>query len=159
MIRNGARGVFAFLIMTLAGVYTGFASQKPNFSGVWKYNPSKSNLQIPPPTSSTLEIEHNEPDFILTRTHYYEEVSDTWGIHLTTDGKEVIQEEGEEKLVVHLYWEGNQLVFDSKIYIRNREASNIVKYALSEDGNTLIATEHFCGPVIKYDNVWVFDKE
>jgi hypothetical protein len=43
-------------------------------------------------------IEHEEPDFVLTRTHIFGEESDTWGIHLTTDGKEVVQEEGNEKI-------------------------------------------------------------
>ena len=145
--------------MTFIGLPTVFASQKPNFTGVWKYNPSKSQLQIPSPASSTFTTEHEEPYFILTRTHIFGEKSDTWGVSLTTDGKEVVQEEGEEKLVGRLYWEGGQLVFDSKIFVRNRQATNVVKYKLSEDGKTLTATERFRGPAVKYDNVWVFDKE
>jgi hypothetical protein len=151
------------IMVVLLAAPTGFvllpAAQKPNFSGVWKFNPDKSSLQIPPPTSSIFQIDHQEPYFNLVRTHFYGEKSDTWSIHLTTDGKEFIQEENGEKLVGRLYWEGSILVFDSKIFLRNREASNNVRYELSEDGKTLTATERFRGPVVKYDNIWVFEKD
>jgi hypothetical protein len=86
------------------------------------------------------------------------EKSDDWKIDLTTDGKEVVQEGKDETVRARLYWEGNDLIFDSKIILKDREASNVVKYHLSEDGKTLIATEHFRGPILKYGNVWVFEK-
>lgn len=133
--------------------------QRPNFSGVWKFNPAKSKLQTPVPTASVFRVNHREPDFDLSRTHTYEEKSDTWSIHLTTDGKEVTQEEGGQKVLVRLFWEGNELVFDSKIVFKDREVTNVVRYALSQDGRVFTATERFRGPVVKYDNIWVFDKE
>lgn len=133
--------------------------QRPNFSGVWKFNPAKSKLQTPAPTASVFRIDHKEPGFDLSRTHTYGEKSDTWGIRLTTDGKEVIQEEEGRKTLVRLTWEGNELVFDSRIVLKDREATNVVRYSLSEDGKILTATERFRGPVVKYDNLWVFDKE
>jgi hypothetical protein len=55
--------------------------------------------------------------------------------------------------------EGNELVFDSRIVLQDREATNLVRYSLSADGKTFTATERFRGPVVKYDNIWVFDKE
>lgn len=85
--------------------------QRPNFSGVWRYNPEKSTLQIPPPTSTTLCIDHREPDFHLSRTHVFGGKSDTWSIHLTTDGKEVVLKEEDRTLHSRSYWEGNKLVF------------------------------------------------
>jgi hypothetical protein len=130
-----------------------------DFSGVWKFNPEKSQLQVPAPSSSAFVVDHQEPHFHLTRTHIYDEKPDTWSIDLTTDGKEVIQQEGDQTLRVRLYWEGNQLIFDSKIILKDREATNIVRYQLSEDGKTFTATESFRGPRLKYDNVWVFDRQ
>jgi len=137
----------------------GQESQRPNFSGVWKFNPAKSKLQIPSPTASVFRIDHKEPDFDLSRTHTYGEKSDTWGIHLTTDGKEVIKEEEGRKILVRLFWEGNDLVFDSRNVLQDREATNLVRYTLSEDGRVFTATERFRGPMVRYDNIWVFDKE
>jgi outer membrane protein assembly factor BamB len=134
-------------------------SQKPNFSGAWRFNPEKSKLQIPAPTSSTFRVDHREPEFHLSRTHVYEGKADTWSIDLTTDGKEVVQQEGDRTIHSRLYWEGNELVFDSKIVLKDREATNIVRYQLSEDGKTFTAIERFRGPILKYDNIWVFDKQ
>jgi len=133
--------------------------QKPNFSGTWNFNPEKSKLQIPAPTSSTFRIDHREPEFHLSRTHVFEGKSDTWGVDLTTDGKEVIQESDGQTIHICLTWEGNDLIFDSKIVMKDREATNVVRYHLSEDGKIFTATERFRGPLLKYDNVWVFDKE
>jgi hypothetical protein len=147
------------LFLGWTGCALALEPQKPDFSGVWKFNPEKSKLQIPPPSSSTFRVDHREPEFHLSRTHVYDGKPDIWGIDLTTDGKEVIQQEGEQTLRARLYWEGNQLVFDSKIVFKDREASNIVRYQLSEEGETFTAYESFRGPRHKYDNVWVFDKE
>jgi hypothetical protein len=133
--------------------------QKPDFSGTWKFNPEKSKLQIPVPSSSTFVVDHKEPKFHLTRTHVYDGKPDTWSIDLTTDGKEVIQREEDRTLRVRLYWEGNDLIFDSLIVLEDRQATNIVRYQLSPDGKTFTATESFRGPKLKYDNIWVFDKE
>jgi hypothetical protein len=153
---------FAILGLIAAGVAS-FAWVPPgksiDFSGVWKFNPEKSRLQIPAPSASTFVVDHKEPRFHLTRTHVYDGKPDTWSIDLTTDGKEVIQQEGDQTLHVRLYWEGNQLIFDSKIILKDREATNIVRYQLSEDGKTFTATESFRGPRLTYDNVWVFDRQ
>ncbi len=133
--------------------------KKPDFTGVWKLNSEKSKLQIPAPSSGVFRIDHKEPAFHLSRTFMSNGKEDTWGIDLTTDGKEVVQQGTGETVRARLSWDGNDLVFDSKIILKDREASNIVKYHLSEDGKTFTATESFRGPRLKYDNVWVFDKE
>ena len=143
----------------LAGFVLAQQPLKPDFSGTWKFNPEKSKLQIQPPTSSIFTVDHKEPKFHLARTHVYDGKPDTWSIDLTTDGKEVVQQEGDRTLHARLYWEGNQLVFDSKIVLKDREASNIVKYQLSPDGKVFAAYESFRGPRLKYDNIWVFDRE
>jgi hypothetical protein len=156
---GGTKVLRTVLTLFLMGFCLNCASQKPNFSGTWELNHSESQLQIPPPASTVFLIEHKEPDFILTRTHFYEEESDTWSIHLTTDGNEVIQEDGNEKFVGRLFWEGNELVFSSEIFVRNRRATNIVTYSLSQDGRILTATENFRGPVVEYENIWVFVKK
>lgn len=132
---------------------------KPDFSGVWKFNPQKSKLQIPAPASGVFRIDHKEPAFHLSRTFMSDGKEDTWGIDLTTDGKEVVQQGKAETVRARLTWDGNDLVFDSKIILKDREASNVVRYHLSEDGKTFTATEIFRGPRLKYDNVWVFDKQ
>lgn len=60
---------------------------KSDFTGTWKFDHSKSSLQIPSPDSTSFVIEHNEPRFLLKRTHVFGGNSDTFSIDLTTDGK------------------------------------------------------------------------
>ncbi len=132
---------------------------KPDFSGVWKFNAQKSKLQTLVPESGVFRIDHKEPAFHLSRTFVNKGKEDTWGIDLTTDGKEVVQQGEEETVRARLTWEGNDLIFDSTIIRGNREASNVVRYHLSDDGKIFTATERFRGPRFKYDNLWVFDKE
>lgn len=134
-------------------------SEKPNFSGTWHYNPEKSKLQLPKPESLTMTIEHNEPEFKLFRTYAGSGVTDEWGITLTTDGKESIHQEGPQTLYCRLYWEDDQLVFATRIIQSGKEATNVVKYSISSDGQTFTAQESFRGPRMKYDNLWVLDRK
>jgi len=159
MTRKAVAWFLFVSVLSWAGFALAQEAQKPDFSGVWKFNPEKSKLQIPAPTSSSFVVDHKEPRFHLSRTHVYDGKPDTWSIDLTTDGKEVIQQTGDRTLHARLYWEGNQLVFDSKIVLKDREASNIVKYQVSPDRKVFKAYESFRGPKLKYDNIWVFDKE
>ena len=145
-------------ILAIAGLASNEDAAKSNFSGVWNLALQKSKLQIPAPDSGVFNIDHKEPLFHLSRTFLKGGQSDTWSIDLTTDGKEVVQEEKTETFRGRLRWEGNDLVLDSTITIKNRTATNVVRYHLSDDGLTLTATESFRGPRLKYDNVWVFDK-
>jgi hypothetical protein len=145
-------------VLILAGLASIQQTSKPDFSGVWSLNLQKSKLQIPAPDSGVFTIDHKEPGFRLSRTFVKGGQSDVWSIDLTTDGKEVVQEEKTETFRGRLSWEGNNLVLNSTITITDRTATNVVRYRLSDDGLTLTATESFRGPRLKYDNVWVFDK-
>ena len=158
-----SRRAILWLCIVLFFSWSGFIlaqqSQKPDFSGIWKFNPEKSKLQIPVPSSSTFTIDHKEPKFHLSRTNVYDGKPDTWKIDLTTDGKEVVEQEGDQTVRIRLYWQGNDLIFDSIIALKDRQATNIVRYNLSPDGKVFTATESFRGPKLKYAKIWVFDKE
>lgn len=58
-----------------------------------------------------------------------------------------------------LYWEGDILVFVTRIVAPQGEATNIVHYSLREGGRVIEAAEKFRGPKLSYDNLWVFDKK
>jgi len=135
------------------------SSPRPDFTGVWKLNLQKSKLQVPAPESGVFRIEHREPSFKLSRTFIRDGKEDTWGIGLTTDGKEVVQEEKSETFRGRLTWVGSDLFLDSTISMGTRTATNKVTYHLSEDSRILTAAESFRGPIQKHDNLWVFDKE
>jgi hypothetical protein len=146
-------------ILASASPASNEAAAKPNFSGVWNLNLQKSLLQIPAPDSGVFRIVHKEPIFHLSRTFLQAGQEDVWSIDLTTDGQEVVREEQTETFRGRLFWDGQDLILNSTISLKDRTAANTVRYHLSEDGLTLTATESFRGPRLKYDNVWVFDKD
>ena len=132
---------------------------KPDFTGVWTFNKSKSELQIPAPDSTIFTIEHHEPKFHLERTHVFEGKSDSFSIDLTTDGKVVEMERAELALRASLHWEGDTLVFDSTITRGGKQGKNLVRYQLAPDTQTFIANERFTSAEYNYENKWCFDKQ
>lgn len=132
---------------------------QPDFTGRWQFNPSKSLLQIPSPESSFFVIEHREPQFHLERTHVFGGQSDTFSIALTTDGKAVVHHHGGFEIQVSLHWEGETLVFDSTLNRAGEQATNIVRYQLSDEGQILLAQEQFQSLEHSHENRWVFDKQ
>jgi dienelactone hydrolase len=132
---------------------------KSDFSGTWKLNRSKSSLQIPWPDSTSFTIEHREPRFHLSRTHVFAGKSDTFSIDLTTTGETVVRDHVGMKIHVRLYWEGETLVFDSKLEREGEKGTNVVRYKLADEGRTFIAEERFRSELRSYENTWVFDKQ
>jgi hypothetical protein len=132
---------------------------RPNFSGKWRFNPQKSNLQIQPPDSSTFVVEHNEPTFILTRTHVIGGKSDTFSITLNTNGNEVNYKHRGMEIKSRLYWVDDTLVFDSILSRDKDTATNIVKYRLENKERTFIAEEKIKSSEINYENIWIFEKD
>ena len=132
---------------------------KPDFTGSWKFNSDKSRLQIPPPESTTFLIEHREPRFHLERTHVFGGKSDTFSIDLMTNGEAAVQAHGGFQIHASLHWEGDTLRFDSRLEREGEQATNVVRYSLSDDGQTFTAVEQFCGKEYSYENMWVFDKQ
>lgn len=132
---------------------------RPDFSGTWRFNPSKSRLQIPLPESTVFVIDHREPHFHLERTHVFGETSDTFVIDLTTDGQTVRKSHRDVQILARLYWDAQALVFNSHVIRGNEKGTNIVRYQLADQGRTFIALEELSLPDHKHTNTWVFDRQ
>jgi hypothetical protein len=130
----------------------------PNFSGTWRFNPLLSSLQIEAPHSSLFVIEHIDPIFRLTRTHVFPQKADTVSIGLKTDGSVVSFTKDDRRIQAHAYWDGESILFESKILRGDEKATNIVRYSLANDGNTIIAEEKLRSPSLNYDNIWILDR-
>jgi hypothetical protein len=131
---------------------------KPDLSGTWRFNHAKSTLQIPAPDETIFIIDHRDPVLRLTRTHVSGESRDTFSIDLTTDGAEVTAERGDLQLVSYGSWDGEVLVFDTRLRRGGVEGTNIVRYTLAPDGRSITADERFRSEAMNYDNVWVLEK-
>ena len=137
------------------------AQDKPDFSGEWVLNKAKSSLvkQLASIEKGTVHIEHEDPVFRFQRTFTFDGKDSSFGYELTTDGKEVVSDEGNSKLYSRLYWEGDALVFFTRIVAPAGEATNVVHYRVTGGGRELRAEEQFRAPELSYDNVWVLDKQ
>jgi hypothetical protein len=131
---------------------------KPNFTGTWIFNPAISVLQIPAPDSTVFVIDHREPVLRISRTHIVGEKQDTFSLDLTTDGQEVSVDRDDLGLNCRAYWDGDTLVFDSKLTRAGEEATNIVRYTLTNGGKTFRAEERFRSSSLNYDNLWMLDR-
>jgi hypothetical protein len=131
---------------------------KPDFTGTWRFNPAQSVLQIKAPDSTEFIIEHREPALRISRTHTVGEERDTFSLALTTDGREVAADRGELKVRCRAYWDGDTLVFDSRLIGAGEEATNVVRYTLANGGQSFRAEERFRSRALNYDNLWVLDR-
>lgn len=138
------------------------AQEKPDFSGEWVLNKARTQLQFPDITAidrGSMEIEREGAAFQFKRVFVIGLEKDIYSYELTADGKETTAREGKRKIVSRSYWEGDALVYDTKIHAPEGDATNVVYYRLKEDGKILEAEERFRGPKHKHDNVWIFDRK
>lgn len=115
-------------------------------------------LQITAPDSTEFVIKHREPALQISRTHIVGEKRDTFSIDLTTDGQEVSVDRGDLQICCRAYWDGDTLAFDSKLIRAGEEATNVVRYALTNSGQTFRAEERFRSSSLNYDNLWILDR-
>ncbi len=135
--------------------------EKPDLTGTWVLNLEKSRLQIEDKIESgTFRIEHKEPVFRFSRVFVVDGKEDALSYDLTTDGKEKIENGPGRTTTSRLYWDGDVLVLDERIVLKDgRQATNVVRYSLQDGGRTLVAEEKFRGPLRKHDNLWVADRK
>jgi hypothetical protein len=134
--------------------------ERPDYSGTWTFNAAKSRLQIQAPDRSVFVVEHREPSFGLTRTHLFQGQQDTWGIELTTDGREVVRVEPGRTLRCRLAWDDDALAFEARILLPDGvEIVDRVKYVMAADRLSITAHESYRGGGQHADNVWVLERQ
>lgn len=151
----------AAVLLAAAVLMSAAAPAKPDFSGVWVVNPQKSQLAAWAKfDSTTITIDHKEPHFKFHRLSVKAGKVDEVSYEVTTDGVEKVEKEGGRVNHNRLSWDGDVLVFESRMVLPNgREATDVVRYTLKDGGKTFVADEKFRGPVVKYDDLWVADRQ
>lgn len=118
------------------------APTRPDFSGTWLFDAARSTLQVPAPDSLIFVIDHRDPLFRMSNTHYTGADSTTFAIDLTTDSAEVEHSTADVQLRSRSYWDGDVVVFTATFPVQGGEVSNITRYTLADGGRGLIANEH-----------------
>ena len=118
---------------------------KPNFSGEWKLNTSKSSFgQMPAPSSATWKIAHEEPKLSTNVKQSSDMGEFAFDANYTTDGKESTNKGfGDSTLKSVAKWDGDTLTIETKGKFGDNDFTGNDKWVLSADGKTLTITRVF----------------
>lgn len=129
--------------------------QPPNFSGTWKLNFEKSNLDkndsLNGLTGQLFVINQKDNLFSLKIYHMYGNKTRKIGFKMHADGKT-----RSVKLIFKGKLEQNENGLQATMWRKNY--LNIVNYKFSSNQNELIADEVFKGRPKDHHSIWVFDK-
>ena len=145
----------------LAGAMTVIAQHKPDFSGEWKLNLQASTLSplvAPVAQSGVLRIEHREPKFTAHQTIVLDGKPFESNFELLSDGREVVANAGGRRIGSTLLWDGDALVFTSRIEGSGVQMTISFRYDLQDGGHRLRAAEQVRGTDHDQDNIWMFDR-
>jgi hypothetical protein len=148
-----------FLLFALVAMWN-TAQAKPNFTGEWKLNLSKSEFgPIPAPNSRTDKITHEEPNVKVSTSSSTPNGDFTAELKYTTDGKESTNEIRGNTIKSSAKWEGDALVINSKGSFGGNDLTITDKWTLSEDGKTLTIGRHFVSSQGELDQKVVMEKQ
>jgi hypothetical protein len=150
-----------FLLLGLAALLAGSTAQaKPNFSGEWKLNVSKSEFgPMPPPASRTDKITHADPNLKVSTTQASQAGEGTFDFKYTTDGAETTNEIRGTPAKCTAKWEGDDLVITTKASFNGNDITLADKWSLSEDGKTLTINRHIKSPQGELDQKLAMEKQ
>ncbi len=126
------------------------AQDKPNFSGKWTLDTSKSDFgEFPVPDTQTNVIEHKDPNIKLTQTIRGQAVPGGEASserHYTTDGKESSNKLGPQDLKSTCNWDGNKLAINTKLETPDGTVEIKDSWELTDGGKQMVVTRYFKGP-------------
>jgi hypothetical protein len=151
----------SFAILAILALAALPALAKPDFTGDWKLNTSKSTFgDFPGPDSMTIKVTHAEPK-LTTATKQSSQMGDfEMKSTYTTDGKECTNEgfQGAPMKSV-VKWEGDTLVLETKGQFGDSDFTMTQKWTLSDDGKTLTVAQHIASGMGDIDQKLVLDKQ
>jgi hypothetical protein len=157
---NMLRKTMVAVLTVTAFAATLAAQGKPNFSGTWKLNVTKSDFgPLPAPSSRTDVIEHADPALKISTTAENPQGKQSTTASYTTDGKEVLNKMGPREVKSIVTWEGNTLVVNSKFSFNDNDVTVKSVWTLSDDGKTLTQNAHLAAQMGEADQKMVFEKQ
>jgi hypothetical protein len=131
-----------FLALTLVAVATiSWAAAKPNFTGEWQLNLSKSNYgALPPPTSMLRKITHAEPSLEIVDDQSGGRRTGVSTRKYMTGGQATTFEVNGAAVEGSAAWEGNSLIVTTKVDSVGLTFKD--KMSLSADGKQLTSEVH-----------------
>jgi len=135
------------------------AADKPNFSGTWKLNLSKSDFGMAPaPDKMERIIVHTEPTIKSTVSQSGAQGEMTTEETLTTDGKDSVNKVRGVDMKSVANWDGSKLVVKSKREFNGMELSITQNWSLSADGKVLTMANNISTPQGDFEMKMVLEK-
>ena len=137
------------------------AADKPNFSGEWTMDATKSDLgPIPPPATMTLKVDHRDPAITVTSMSTGGAQGDaTTTAKYSTDGTETTNDMMGAPAKSTAKWEGKALLIATKADLQGTEITINIKVSLSDDGKVLTDAWHIVSPQGEFDITYVLNKK
>ena len=156
MISRRFLGILAVLALAALPAFA-----KPDFTGNWKLNASKSSFgEMPAPESMTMRITHADPK-LTTATKQSSQMGDfDQAATYTTDGKECTNEGFQGSTTKStVKWDGDSLVVSTKGQFGDNEFTMTQNWTLSADGKTLTVVQAFKSAMGEGEQKIVLDKQ
>lgn len=135
-------------------------ADKPDFSGNWKLNTSKSDLgQMPVPDKYEMKIDHKDPDMKTVTVSVGQMGERTTEATYKTDGTETTNRMGPNESKSVAKWEGNILGIVTKASFQGNDFEINSKWSLSADGKTLTQDQTMKGSQGEFTFKRVLDKQ
>ena len=140
--------IVSFAVLTLISAAVLTAQAKPNFSGVWTMDPSKSDWgQLPAPETMTRTITHKDPLFKMVTVQAGGGTGErTIETTFSTDGKQTKNNILGDPMTSVGNWDGTTLVVLSTLTTQGFDVPIEDRYVLSPDKKTLTVTRKVTTP-------------
>lgn len=136
------------------------ADERPNFTGVWKADLSKSSFgPMTAPSRFERRVMHLDPDLQITTTQVTDRGEMKNEVKHFTDGRESTNSIRGAQVKSTLGWDGKALRIDSKLTIQGADIKTLERWTLSPDGKSLEVTSHITAPNGEVDLKLIFDKQ
>jgi len=130
--------LFSLALLSLTASLVAQAS-RPNLSGRWELDKSRSDFGSMPPDDTAMElIQHQEPKLTITQVWKDTEGEHTVVWQLTTDGVENLNRMNEVEIASRTIWEDNKLVTEWRMRRGPQLSEGKYVRSLSEDRKTLM---------------------
>jgi hypothetical protein len=150
------------LALALAAIAAfGAAADKPNFSGDWTVDLTKSDFgPIPPPSGMTRKVDHKDPAVTVVETQTGGPQGDmTVTSKYSTDGKETTNELMGSQTKSTAKWDGSALVVATNADFQGTAITLTDKWTLSDDGKVTTIARHIATGQGDFDVIYVLNKK
>lgn len=145
--------------LALSCLTVAWGQAKPDFTGNWKPNASKSDMGPMPVSENVMKVDHKDPQLKVNVTMPGPEGEAPVEMNYRTDGTETENSFGPMTFKGKGRWEGESVVIESKAESDMGSMSMKEKWTLSDAGKTLTIERSMSSPQGEMAMKAVYDKQ